>query len=191
MARLNQYAVGSSSGSVRTAVPGRRICEGDREDERRHPVSRPFGIVRKEFGADSQPGSGSEGSALRLQQHRLAHGIDALGEEDGHRPGTSALTDPPPGFTKGPDRRALGSRIPVGARCRIQVNGVSRRRCRRGCLGGHCLNVEQGGNRRHVHSGFEKFSSIHGFSLSGFIRQLNAATHRVSLVTPSSLKRPV
>jgi hypothetical protein len=46
--------------------------------------------------------------------------------------------------------------------------------------------VKHGGDRRRVHSGFEKFSSIHVSPLSGFIRQLHAATHRVSLVTPSS-----
>ena len=81
VAGLNQYAVSGSSAAIRTPVPCGRIRKRHGEYERRHPVGGPSRIVGKEFGADGQPVGRRKRSLLRLQQHRLADGIDALGEE--------------------------------------------------------------------------------------------------------------
>ena len=64
--RLNQYAVSGASGRIGTSVPCGRIRKWDREDERRHPVSRPSRIVGKEFGADGQSVGCGKHALLRL-----------------------------------------------------------------------------------------------------------------------------
>ena len=126
MTRFNQYAVSSPPGGVRTPVPCRRIRKRDGEDERRHPVRCPSRVVGKELGADAQPVRCGERALLRLQKHRLADGMDALGEDDRHRSGTRALTDAPAGLAERLEGGGLGSRVPVHACCRIHIDRISR-----------------------------------------------------------------
>ena len=123
---FDEYAVSGFAAAIRTSVPGWRIRKGQREDQGGHPGGRPSRLVGE--------GIRRGWSACRLQrttasaafqQHRLADGIDALGEDDRHRPGTTALAHPPPGFAERSERRVLRSRIRVAASFRIQVNRLS------------------------------------------------------------------